>query len=520
MRKVALAIAASLVLAVVAPAFSQPFADVPTDHWAFDAIAELAAKGIVEGYPDGTFKGDRTMTRYEMAMVVARLLARIEAITIPAPPPAPKIPAPEVGRADIATLQRLTHEFRAELAALGVRVTAAEEELAALRDRLDSVRVTGDTRFRYTLFPQGSPSRATGVPSAQLRHRLTFRGSATRNITAVVRAIWGGGAGARTTNMAFSTPAVFAGISFDLAYIDMNEIFGVNWRLGRQVYTLSPIGASNLGLLYDPGNGALGGPNTATRTGTSAFTFVSDGILGRAKFSPVGVEFGFFRHLPEMDVWTGRAQFGLMPGWTIGLSGISQRRNATAVATGPPNTSDTGFSVDLKGNLIPGLVFGAAYASYTPSGAAASSAWTTWANIKLGQLTGMTKFAPSWALWYKNYGSPSTPASSAPFYSGAFTEVGFAFPWNFRGWGTSLTLTFSPTLSGTLRYETGNVQSAQPATDLSPAAAAGASVNEWYASIDYTGLAPRTTLSFRWFRQTVAGADTSNFHQVQLTYSY
>ena len=187
MRKVALAIAASLVLAVVAPAFSQPFADVPTDHWAFDAIAELAAKGIVEGYPDGTFKGDRAMTRYEMAMVVARLLARIEAIKIPAPAPPVKVPPPEVSRADITTLQRLINEFRAELAALGVRVTAVEEELAALRDRLDNVRVTGDVRFRYNMNGGGTTS-AQGPPGVVLRNRLTFRGSATRNVTAVIRA--------------------------------------------------------------------------------------------------------------------------------------------------------------------------------------------------------------------------------------------------------------------------------------------------------------------------------------------
>src|SRR5574337_1757332 len=88
MRYLAVAATAALMFALVAPAFAQPFADTPTNHWAYDAIAELAAKGIIEGYPDGTFKGDRAMTRYEMAMVVARILARIEAIKIP-PPPAP-----------------------------------------------------------------------------------------------------------------------------------------------------------------------------------------------------------------------------------------------------------------------------------------------------------------------------------------------------------------------------------------------------------------------------------------------
>ena len=88
MKAIAVLCAAAFMFATVAPAFAQPFADVPTNHWAYDAIAELAAKGLIEGYPDGTFKGDRAMTRYEMAMVVARLLARIESIQIPAPVPA------------------------------------------------------------------------------------------------------------------------------------------------------------------------------------------------------------------------------------------------------------------------------------------------------------------------------------------------------------------------------------------------------------------------------------------------
>src|SRR3972149_3451919 len=169
MKKVALAIAAWLVLTVVAPAFSQPFADVPTDHWAFDAIAELAAKGLIEGYPDGAFKGDRAVTRYEMAMVVARLLARIEAIKIPPLPPdlvrraelqkadaatrAAFAAADTVLRTKLATIQRLVAEFRAELAALGVRVTAVEEELAAVRARLDNTKITGDFRSRYNVYP-------------------------------------------------------------------------------------------------------------------------------------------------------------------------------------------------------------------------------------------------------------------------------------------------------------------------------------------------------------------------------
>lgn len=165
MRQSAIAVAAVLVLALISPAFAQPFADTPTNHWAYDAIAELAAKGLIEGYPDGTFKGDRAMTRYEMAMVVARLLARIESIQIPTPPPPPK---PEVTKADIDMILRLVNEFRAELAAKNVRLTAVEEELNAIKAKLDNVRITGAYRFRYDMnqfapTPQGT--YPPGVPN-------------------------------------------------------------------------------------------------------------------------------------------------------------------------------------------------------------------------------------------------------------------------------------------------------------------------------------------------------------------
>jgi len=175
MRQFAMAVATVLVFAMISPAFAQPFADTPTNHWAYDAIAELAAKGLVEGYPDGTFKGDRAMTRYEMAMVVARLLARIESIQIPTPAPSAK---PEVTGSDIQSIQRLVNEFRAELAAKNVRLTAVEEELNAMKAKLSNVRITGGMRFRedlnqYTVAGgaslNGNPKTSVGAASSQPR---------------------------------------------------------------------------------------------------------------------------------------------------------------------------------------------------------------------------------------------------------------------------------------------------------------------------------------------------------------
>ncbi|HZK40686.1 MAG TPA: S-layer homology domain-containing protein, partial [Atribacterota bacterium] len=63
-----------LVLAFALPVLANPFVDVPLNHWAYDAVQSLAAKGIVIGYPDGTFGGNRTLTRYEFAEATARVM--------------------------------------------------------------------------------------------------------------------------------------------------------------------------------------------------------------------------------------------------------------------------------------------------------------------------------------------------------------------------------------------------------------------------------------------------------------
>ena len=52
------------------------FSDVPKDHWSYQALDFLAKDGVVEGYADGTFQGNRAMTRYEMASIVAKAMQK------------------------------------------------------------------------------------------------------------------------------------------------------------------------------------------------------------------------------------------------------------------------------------------------------------------------------------------------------------------------------------------------------------------------------------------------------------
>lgn len=463
MRKVALTIAATLVLMVVSPAFSQPFADVPTDHWAFDAIAELAAKGIVEGYPDGTFKGDRAMTRYEMAMVVARLLARVEAIKIPGAPPPTKIPPAEVGRADIQTLQRLINEFRAELAALGVRVTAVEEELAALRARVDNTRVTGFTFFRYETRLTDGRNYTYGL------FNLTFNGLISSTVSTTVNLLLddgdGGVFGFNASGLtAASTPSAAGssstgeyptpGVSFDRAYLDARA-FGFGWRLGRQTYTLGPIG-----LLFREGSVNINGGNSQG----------IDGLKLTGAFGPITFEAAGFTALQNSDITARlsllmvRAAFGLIPGWTIGASYYTERWNATAQPPFRANTSDTGFGFDLSGSIIPGVTLQAEYASFDPSGpTGASTALQVNATVNLGQLTGMTQFAPSLRLQYKDYGT-----GFAPLFRGGSDMFGLAdldptaafvdSTTDYTAWNARLQLTFSPQFRPYVNYESGRTK--------------------------------------------------------------
>ena len=142
MKKVTWLLAIALVIVMMAPAFAAPlFPDVPEQHWARDAVADLAAKGILEGYPDGTFKGDRAATRWEMAMALQRFLAKMEAEH-----------AKFATKADLEALRALVNNLKDELDALGVRVKNLEENVSALDKRvteLERITFEGDfvTRF-------------------------------------------------------------------------------------------------------------------------------------------------------------------------------------------------------------------------------------------------------------------------------------------------------------------------------------------------------------------------------------
>ncbi len=120
-------IAACAVVLSASPVLAQdnPFKDVPPNHWAYQAVAQLQKDGIVQGYPDGYFKGQRPLTRYEMAVVVARALAKVESELANANT------APQVKPEDIAALRKLVDEYGTELKDVQKDVAGLKTQVAS-----------------------------------------------------------------------------------------------------------------------------------------------------------------------------------------------------------------------------------------------------------------------------------------------------------------------------------------------------------------------------------------------------
>ena len=146
MKKI-LAIAAVAALTAGVSAYAaNPFSDVTPNDWAYQAVEDLSEQGVVEGYPDGTFKGERNITRYEMAQIIARMLAKED----------------QLNAEQRATLDKLAGEYADELANLGVRVSNLEKKVGNLY-------WSGDARMRYQ-------NNATGDDSWNGRMRINVKG--------------------------------------------------------------------------------------------------------------------------------------------------------------------------------------------------------------------------------------------------------------------------------------------------------------------------------------------------------
>jgi len=113
MRKIALVFVFIFTLTLVSVALAaNPFVDVPAKHWSYDAVNELVAAGVIDGYSGGKFNGDKTITRYEMAIIVAKAMAKDD----------------KMNMEQKEIINKLATEYKTELEGLGIRVQALEDK--------------------------------------------------------------------------------------------------------------------------------------------------------------------------------------------------------------------------------------------------------------------------------------------------------------------------------------------------------------------------------------------------------
>ena len=231
--KVLAALAATMAVGATCAFAANPFVDVPSDSWAYKSVVELADAGIIQGVDGQYFQGNRNITRYEAAEMVAKAMAHMDKASVE----------------QRALINKLADEYADELNNLGVRVSALE-------NRVGNVKLTGDARIRYRYQSEGDKFKdANGnekvVNDKQTNdnswdYRVRVRANAqvndrtkvTYGITTGVRSFADNGPASSENN-----------VTTDLANVDYN-FGGNNWDLlvGRYEYDMG--NGHGYGFLY------------------------------------------------------------------------------------------------------------------------------------------------------------------------------------------------------------------------------------------------------------------------------
>ncbi len=256
----------------VGMAADNPFSDVPADSWAYDAVRQLSDKGIVDGYPDGTYKGQNTMTRYEMAQITARAMTKTD-----------------LDKADKAVVDKLAAEFADELDNLGVRVSDLEK-------KSDNVKWTGTVRYRYT---DVDKSKSSG----NNEHSLLFRIEPHAYI-------------GNTGWMAHSRIEYLGNVESDSNFtttVDRiwveGEALGANWKLGK--YPVLPMKGMLLDDKVTGVEASFGSDVLKTTIQAGRFnTDVSEG--NKDNWDKTTADYYSVQFDYNQDKWSGQAEYYLL----------------------------------------------------------------------------------------------------------------------------------------------------------------------------------------------------------------
>ena len=229
--KVLAALAATMAVGATCAFAANPFVDVPSDSWAYKSVVELADAGIIQGVDGQYFQGNRNITRYEAAEMVAKAMAHMDKASVE----------------QRALINKLADEYADELNNLGVRVSALE-------NRVGNVKLTGDARIRYIHQSEGDKDKAGEPVNAATKnddswsYRVRVRANAQVNDRTKVTY------GISTNSISFADNSTASdsdnnNIYTDLANVDYN-FGGNNWDLlvGRYEYDMG--NGHGYGFLY------------------------------------------------------------------------------------------------------------------------------------------------------------------------------------------------------------------------------------------------------------------------------
>ena len=316
-----------------APNPAVQFSDVPANHWAYPALAQLQADGLIEGYPGGYFKGNRPLTRYEVAAITARVVKRLEGELADAKS------AQKVSPADVDAVRRLIGEYGEQLQAVKKDVAVLKEQVALNTSALDRqqfhlyyfLRAPGAYRDRVSAYtatggalPAGAlvvgPNNGIGpqqLISGESAHgtgyqtlRMIFSGNVDPKVSYAIRledryyldntAGNGGAHGDSTSSVTPGGSYPSSGLlRINFANMTYKDPSGLYTRLGRFLE-----GGGDIGLAYmDYFNGAeIGYANKNNRlsafAGYSFFTASNsnaapyNGLSGQALFGRVATTIG------------------------------------------------------------------------------------------------------------------------------------------------------------------------------------------------------------------------------------
>ncbi|MBP2654191.1 MAG: S-layer protein [Firmicutes bacterium] len=216
-RLLKVAITTALAVACSVPAFANPFSDVPAKHWAYDAVNKLAKAGIIDGFNDGTFRGDKTISRYEIAQIVYKAMNKTT-----------------MNADQKALVEKLAREYAAELNDMGVKVEGIQSQLN------DMVKFNGDARLRF--YNADNTGVGTGNNVEEYRLRLGATAKVNDDLTLYGRISSG--------NQSISNNTTSAAVE---AAVAKTHIWGMDTTIGRQDFALGQ------GLLAGSGSAYLNG---------------------------------------------------------------------------------------------------------------------------------------------------------------------------------------------------------------------------------------------------------------------